>query len=404
MANDRNSGLAAVEYEDRPWQSSSAAASRTQRRLHAGGVYRAAVPPRIADLELRLTDDVSAESEDALREIVRFDEYASQRLGSSTELAPMSSILLRSESAASSQIENLTVGARSLALAELGSPTSRNASIVGGNVRAMEAALAVGSTVSAESVLAMHQALMEPAGDPDAGRWRTQQVWIGGSDFGPHQAAFVPPHHERLEAYLGDLFTFASRTDLPVLPQVAVAHSQFETIHPFTDGNGRTGRSLIHTMLRTAGVVERVTVPLSAGLLADTAAYFASLDEYRQGDVEPIIRRLNAAAFAAVSNGRMLVDELADVRERFVASVVARRESVVWSLLDALIAQPVIDNPFAQRTFGVSDIAAQRAIDRLVDAGILYQTSKGRRNRVWQADEIIDALDRFAERTRRGRR
>ena len=86
----------------------------------------------------------------------------------------MSSILLRSKSAASSQIENLTVGARSLALAELGSPSSRNASIVSGNVRAMEAALAVSSTVSAESVLAMHRPLMEPAGDLEAGRWRTQ--------------------------------------------------------------------------------------------------------------------------------------------------------------------------------------------------------------------------------------
>jgi len=141
--------------------------------LRAGNC-RAAIPPRIGSLELRLSGVLSAESEDALREIVRFDEYASQRLGSSTELAPMSSILLRSESAASSQIENLTVGARSLALAELGSPSSRNASIVSGNVRAMEAALAVSSTVSAESVLAMHRPLMEPAGDPEAGRWRTQ--------------------------------------------------------------------------------------------------------------------------------------------------------------------------------------------------------------------------------------
>lgn len=312
----------------------------------------------------------------------------------------MSSILLRSESAASSQIEYLTVVARSLALAELRSPSSRNASIVSGNVRAIEAALAASSTVSAESVLAMHRALMEPAGAPDAGRWRTQQVWIGGSDVGPHHAAFVPPHHDRVASSLDDLFVFASRTDLPVLPQVAIAHAQFETIRPFTDGNGRTGRSLVHTMLRRAELVERVTVPLSAGLLTDTAAYFAGLDEYRKGDVEPIIRRLNAATFAAVSNGRMLVDDLASARERFIDSIVARRESVVWRLVDALVAQPVIDNAFVQRTFGVSDMSAQRAIDRLVDAGVLHQTSKGRRNRVWQADEMLDALDRFAERSK----
>lgn len=231
MATDPTSRLAAVEYEDRPRHPSSGHASRTQRRLHTGD-YRAAIPPRIGNLDLRLTTDLSAESEDALREIVRFDEYASGRLGSSIELAPMSSILLRSESAVSSQIENLTVGARSLALAELGWPSIRNASIVSGNVRAMEAALEVSSTVSGESVLAMHRALMEPAGDPDAGRWRAQQVWIDGSDIGPHHAAFVPPHHDRLTALLDDLFAFASRDDLPVLPHVAVAHAQFETIPP----------------------------------------------------------------------------------------------------------------------------------------------------------------------------
>ncbi|NIL74923.1 hypothetical protein RhoFasB10_01015 [Rhodococcus sp. B10] len=399
MANDPAKGVPAVEFESRPWHP-SAHASRTHRRLH-GGDYRAAIPASIGDAEVRLSVELAAESEDALREIVRFDEYASRKLGPSTELAPMTSVLLRSESAASSQIENLTVGARSLALAELGSPSSRNASIVSGNVRAMEAALAASATVSAESVLEMHRALMEPAGDPDAGRWRTQQVWIGGSDFGPHRAEFVPPHHDRLGQVLDDFFAFASRTDLPVLPHIAIAHAQFETIHPFTDGNGRTGRALVHTMLRRVEVVERVTVPLSAGLLTDTASYFSSLGEYRRGNVEPIISRLNTATFTSVANGRMLVEDLAFARDQFIDRIVARRDSVAWKLIDALVAQPVIDNDFVRRTFGVSDMSAQRAIDRLVDAEILHQTSKGRRNRVWQADEILVALDRFAERTRR---
>ncbi|WP_308115318.1 MULTISPECIES: Fic family protein [unclassified Rhodococcus (in: high G+C Gram-positive bacteria)] len=242
---------------------------------------------------------------------------------------------------------------------------------------------------------------MEPAGDPDAGRWRTQQVWIGGSDFGPHRAEFIPPHHDRLGQVLDDFFAFASRTDLPVLPHIAIAHAQFETIHPFTDGNGRIGRALVHTMLRRAEVVERVTVPLSAGLLTDTASYFSSLGEYRTGNIEPIISRLNTATFTSVPNGRMLVEDLAFARDQFIDRIVARRDSVAWKLIDALVAQPVIDNDFVRRTFGVSDMSAQRAIDRLVDAEILHQTSKGRRNRVWQADEILVALDRFAERTRR---
>ncbi|MDZ7931144.1 MAG: Fic family protein [Rhodococcus sp. (in: high G+C Gram-positive bacteria)] len=344
-----------------------------------------------------------AESEDALREIVRFDQYASLRLGPSTELAPMSSVLLRTESAASSRIENLTVGARALALAELGSPTTRNASIVSANVRAMEAALDVGTSIDEVTVLAMHRALMEPSGDPLPGKWRTQQVWIGGSDIGPHRAAFVPPHHDRLPEALHDVFAFAARSDIPVIPHVAVTHAQFETLHPFTDGNGRTGRAIIHGMLRRAEVIERVTVPLSAGLLTDTAGYFESLDAYRTGDIEAIVRSLTAATFHAVAGGRRLVDDLATARTEYAERIVARSDSVVWRLLDALVAQPVVDNAYVRGTFGVSEIAAQRAIDKLADAGVLHQTSKGRRNRVWQADEILAALDHFADGIRRVR-
>ncbi|KQU58117.1 cell filamentation protein Fic [Rhodococcus sp. Leaf278] len=392
----------AVEFEDRPWSVANTYASRAQRRLHHGD-YRAAVPPRIAHANLDVPAQLLAESEDALREIVRFDQYASLQLGPSAELAPMSSILLRTESSASSQIENLTVGARALALAELGSPTTRNASIVSANVRAMEAALDVGSSIDASSVLAMHHALMEPGGGSQPGRWRTEQVWIGGSDIGPHRAAFVPPHHERLPDALDDLFEFAARSDVPVLPHVAVTHAQFETLHPFTDGNGRTGRAIIHGMLRRSEVTERVTVPLSAGLLTDTAAYFASLDAYRLGDVEAIVRSLTAATFHAVTGGRRLVDDLAAARAEYIERIVARSDSVVWKLVDALVAQPVIDNVYVRKTFGVSEIAAQRAIDKLAEAGVLHQTSKGRRNRVWQADEVLAALDQFAEGIRRVR-
>ncbi|MBY4213882.1 Fic family protein [Rhodococcus fascians] len=403
MGDDQDSGRwPAVEFESRSWQASDTYTSRAQRRLHQGD-YRACMPPRIADVALTLPAQLLGESEDALREIVRFDHYASEWLGSSVERAPMSSILLRTESAASSQIENLTVGARALALAELGSPTTRNASIVSANVRSMEAALEVGSSIGEAIVLQMHRALMEFNGDPFPGQWRTQQVWIGGSDIGPHRAAFVPPHHDRLPDALDDLFDFAARSDLPVIPHIAVTHAQFETLHPFTDGNGRTGRAIVHAMLRKAEVTERVTVPLSAGLLTDTAGYFESLDAYRRGDVEAIVRSLTAATFHAVTGGRRLVDDLAVARAEYIERIVARSDSVIWKLVDALVAQPVVDNAYVRNTFAVSEIAAQRAIDKLTEVGILHQTSKGRRNRVWQAEEILAALDDFADGVRRVR-
>ena len=130
------------------------------------------------------------------------------------------------------------------------------------------------------------------AQDPSsAGRWRTEQVWIGGDGYSPHRQSFIPPHHEHIPALIADLLAFARRTDVPLLTQSAIAHAQFETIHPFTDGNGRTGRALIHAMLRGPGLTRNVTVPVSAGLLTDTAAYFEAFTAYRAGNPEAIVER-----------------------------------------------------------------------------------------------------------------
>jgi Fic family protein len=95
---------------------------------------------------------------------------------------------------------------------------------------------------------------------------------------------FNPPHHDHVPVLIDDLVAFARRTDIPLLTQAAVAHAQFETIHPFPDGNGRTGRALIHSMLRGHGLTHNVTVPVSAGLLTDTSAYFDALTAYREGE------------------------------------------------------------------------------------------------------------------------
>ena len=121
-----------------------------------------------------------------------------------------------------------------------------------------------------------------------AGRWRDEQVWIGGDSFGPHDAEFVPPHHARVPALMADLIKFTSRADLPLLSQAAIAHAQFETVHPFADGNGRTGRALIHAMLRGHRLTRNVTVPVSAGLLTDTRSYFRQPDDVsrRQSSVD----------------------------------------------------------------------------------------------------------------------
>jgi Fic family protein len=201
---------------------------------------------------------------------------------------------------------------------------------------------------------------------------------------------------------MADLVRFTRRTDLPLLAQAALSHAQFETIHPFADGNGRTGRALVHAMLRAGGLTRRVTVPVSAGLLTDTRAYFDTLTAYRAGDPVPIVAMLATASFAAIANARQLVAELHDVRRGWEDTVRARRGATTWRLADLLLRQPVVDAATVARELGVSPANALRPIRPLVEAGVLTEFTGAARNRMWQSPEVLAALDAFA--VRAGRR
>jgi Fic family protein len=395
--------VSAVEWprlgsELRPWTTrfEPDLVSASVRRRHSGS-YRAALVPLIVDRALSLPSRVIALAEEASAEIARFDA----ELGS--EVAPFASVLLRSESASSSMIENLTSGARSIALAELGSREKRNATEIVGNVAAMTAALELAQRFDADAILAMHEALVGDLHPEIAGRWREEQVWIGGTSFGPHQADFIPPRHEHVPALIDDLVAFVKRGDLPLLAQAAIAHAQFETIHPFPDGNGRTGRALIHSMLRGQGLTQNVTVPVSAGLLTDTAAYFASLTAYREGDPSVIVERLAAASFEATTNGRELVRDLRTIRRGWDETVAARRDSAAWRVADLLLRQPVIDAAAVASELGIESRNAQRAIAPLAEARVLTEFTGFKRNRMWQSREVLTALDDFAARAGRRR-
>lgn len=386
----------AVKYETLPWDVSPAAACVRAAQQQRGN-YKAAISADIADLTVSLPSDALADAGDASSEVTRFDA----ELGG--EIAPFSSVLLRTESAASSNIENLTASARAIAEAELpGAKTTANAKVIVANTAAMVAAIDLADNIDHAVVLAMHKALMRDVDPKSAGRWRKEQVWIGGNTHGPRGAMFVPPHHSRVFAAIDDLLRFAQRDDIPALPQIALAHAQFETIHPFTDGNGRTGRALIQAMLRHKGLTRNVTAPVSAGLLTDTGSYFAALTAYREGDPAPIVRRVSEAAVAAVFNGRHLVSELHAVRAGWSDKITARSDSAVWQIADLLLRRPVINTALLTEELGIESKHARRYLVPLSEAGIILETSSGPRSRVWRSPEVIAALDTFAERARRG--
>lgn len=390
----------ALSYETLTWDAPVEAGyglADLRAAQRQAGKYEAAIPASIAKLAVALPAAVLADAEEASNEITRFDA----ELGD--EIAPFSAVLLRSESAASSNIENLTASARAIAEAEaLGDTSRRNAAEIVSNTEAMKAAIALADQIDENAILAMHSALMRDSNPATAGQWRAEPVWIGGGNFGPRGADYIAPHHSRVPDTIADLLAFTRRADVPALPQIAIAHAQFETIHPFTDGNGRTGRALIQAMLHHKRLTRQITVPVSAGLLTNTDAYFDALSAYRQGDPAPIVERLSEASLLAVANGRQLVADLRSIREEWDSRITARRDSAVHRVADLLIKHPVVNAQSLQRELAIRTGNARRYIDPLANAGIIVEFTDRARNRAWRAPEVLSALDAFA--VRAGRR
>ena len=385
----------AVTYELRPWTVGPAVqASRTARRRHAGP-YSAAVLAPIAGLDVPVPPALAAEADDALAELARFDAEAGR------DLAPFGAVLLRSESAASSRIERLTASARAIAESELTGSGRSNASLIVANVAAMHQAVAAAQQLDAAAMLATHAELLAASAPDIAGRWRDQQVWVGGHDLGPHDALFVPPHPVHLAGAIDDLVAFIARVDVATLVHVAVSHAQFETVHPFVDGNGRTGRALVHAQLTAARLTRNLTVPISAGLLTDTSAYFAALDAYREGDVAPIVSTFVDATFRAVSLGGWLAGELRAIRAEWEDLLTVRRGANAWRMLDVLMRHPVVDARVLAAQLGIRTENTYAPLAALEAAGIVVESTDRARNRRWRAPAVLAALDGFAQRAGR---
>src|SRR5512138_1195371 len=271
-----------ARHETRSWPANPAApGGRTERRAFR---YRAFVPDLVSDLQLSVPSAVAAAVSTAERAVDALNRDP-PRLASLEVLARR---LLRAESVASSRIEGLVLSQRRLARAEAeeGDARDETARSVLGNVVAMEHAVAVGSgakPLRLKDVLEIHRRLMLATTTPRiAGELRDRQNWIGGNAYNPGRADYVPPPPERVKDLVDDLVAFMNRTDLPPVVQAAIAHAQFETIHPFADGNGRVGRALIHVVLRRRGLAPRYVPPVSLVLAADAKSYVAGLTDFRE--------------------------------------------------------------------------------------------------------------------------
>lgn len=282
---------------------------------------------------------------------------------------------------------------RSVALAELTDDAPADARIVQGNVAAMRLALSLPPEVSKRRICAVHEALIGPTGESFGGLIRNEQVWVGGTPYSPHGALFVPPVPSRIEACLDDLVAFAQRDDVNAIAKAAIVHAQFETIHPFVDGNGRTGRVLLHRILSQEDVLKWSTLPVSAGLLHDVDAYMTAIRAYQQGDSLPIVESVVGALELALVIGRRVADAIDEVMDGWRASIVERAGSAIWQLPQLLAEQPVVTVSFVADRLGITPRAASSLVARACEYGMLRPLGARRRGDFYQSDELLDLLE-----------
>ena len=355
------------------------------RRRKILPTYEAALPAKIAQLKVNLPTEIQRRIADVEVAVTRFDEAEGARDWD------LPALLLRSESSSSSQIERLTSSVRNVALAELSDRAPANALLIAGNVAAMREALRQGGSVSIDSICRIHDVLM--AGASEIEGLRDEQVWIGGTPYSPHGASFVPPHASRVPEYIDDLIGFGVREDVPPVAKEAIFHAQFETIHPFTDGNGRTGRALVHRMLANDEVLLHSTLPVSAGLLHDVERYMKALDAYHEGKVEPIISCFADALELAVVIGLRIAADVDTVLDAWRAANTDRAGSASYSLPALLVEQPVVNVAYVADRLGITDRAARNLIETACERSILSKMGNAKRGAFYQADELIEVLE-----------
>jgi Fic family protein len=368
--------------------------------------YEAYLPDQLAGRSILLSGETAADVADAERAIAVLDAQASALV----DTEALARILLRAESVASSRIEGLEVGARRLlraeAAIELGEqPTDVTAAEVLGNIDAMAAAIRgirQSEPITLDMLLDFHRRLLGGTRlDAHAGAIRAEQNWIGGSSYNPCTAAFVPPPPEYVRDLLDDLCSFCNTEAIPAVAQAAIAHAQFETIHPFVDGNGRTGRALIHLVLRRRGLASRVLPPVSLVLAtwADDYVHGLQATRYRGAASSAAARdgrdlwvgRFAAACRRAVTDAAGFETRAQELREAWRARLGnVRAGSAADLLLGMLPGAPIITASSAAGLIGRSFKATNDAIGRLEDAAILQQVNIGRRNRAFEAREVIE--------------
>lgn len=300
---------------------------------------------------------------------------------------------VRREAVLSSQIEGTQSTLDDVLAFELDAPgleLPRDVEEVVNYVRAMNYGLERLGTLplSLRLLREIHAELLRDVrgGQSFAGEFRRTQNWIGPVGASLAQATFVPPPVDEMQDALGALEKFFHREDLPALIHAALAHAQFETIHPFVDGNGRVGRLLITFLLCHRGVLHRPMLYLSHYLKRHRSEYYDRLTAVREvGDWEGWVRffltGVAETADEATSTARAIVRLREEHRQ------VAGEEGLGLNglrLIDSLFERPLTNVNLVRSHLEVSFVTANKLIERFHTLGLLEEVTGGRRNRVFR--------------------
>ena len=386
------------------WDANFEGMSRQDRR---GCDYHAYLADPLADWSLSISADVAADIADAEAAVRALNNAGTTHVS----LEGLARFLLRAESVGSSKIEGLEAATRRLAQAEAaialgGDANDRVAVEVIGNIAAMESAVKLAANTNRfdlGDLLSVHRTLMDNSPTPELGGVvREEQNWIGGSSFNPCSAAFIPPPSEYLPDLLADLLDYVNGNDHSPLVQAAIAHAQFETLHPFADGNGRTGRALIHVVLRRRGLAPTFVPPISLMLATWSDDYVNGLMTFRHLSKPDSTDRSAATVewlhMFATATSRACQD--AEAYSEDIDEITAtwhsklgrvRANSSTDLLLRVLPGAPIVTVESASKLINRSKARTTDAVNALASTGVLRQRNVGRqRYRVFEATEVLD--------------
>lgn len=347
--------------------------------------YRAWVPEPIRDLEPLLPE-----------RLLRRCEALTERMGDTSQQSSyvLDWFLYVADAAASTTIEDIYPSIGELCRAELGLSKDESAVAAVRNVRAVEEALSIGAghqRLTLADICHIQRTLTTdlPRYEHAPGRFREFPVTVGN---------FVPPSPTRVADAMDDLVAFCGRTNINPLIHGAIAHARFEDIHPFPDGNGRTGRALVHALWVNRGLIASTrNIPFSVGLAKDRFAYYDALNHFHSETalartpeaLVPIIHVFADAVELALEKTTDVNSRMTAAIDRWLSLVSPRRGAFLETVILGLPSAPVVNTPFLAHRHDVSERTCRDVLRTLVAVGVLHPERVGRR-RVYEATELID--------------